>query len=115
MGQKCEFARDIYTDAILPNNSLVAEINGKYTDHWLWNWIGSPSHCLSKCFQWPRLITVCIGVFLGTYGMLPGWLLRGSTHASHASLAIALAYFLVFTVVGIIILNGRLSRLKRKS
>ena len=68
-----------------------------------------------KASAWPRLITVCIGVFLGIYGMLPAWLLRWSTHVSHASLAIALAYFLVFTVVGLVMLNGKLSRLKRET
>ena len=60
-----------------------------------------------KASAWPRLITVCIGVFLGIYGMLPAWL--------HASLAIALAYFIVFTVVGLVMLNGKLSRLKRET
>lgn len=65
--------------------------------------------------RWPRLITVCIGVFLGTYGMLPAWLLRGSTHVSYASLALAVAYFLVFSLLGVFMLNLKLSRLKRES
>jgi uncharacterized membrane protein len=65
---------------------------------------------------WPRLITVCFLVFLSAFGMLPAFLLRWkSTQSSNTSLALAVAYFLVFTVVGVVMLSGKLSRLKRES
>jgi predicted tellurium resistance membrane protein TerC len=64
---------------------------------------------------WPRLITLCFSVLLGIFGMLPAFLLRKSTHSSHASLALTVAYFLVFSLVGVFMLNLKLSRLERES
>jgi hypothetical protein len=68
-----------------------------------------------KASAWPRLITVCFLVFLSTYGLLPAFLLRWkSTQSSNTSLALAVAYFFVFSLVGVFMLNLRLSRLKRE-
>jgi hypothetical protein len=66
--------------------------------------------------RWPRFISVALTILFCVIGMTPAFLLhRNLLEGTKLVAAMSATYFLIFSVIGVVALSGRLSRTQNTS
>jgi peptidoglycan/LPS O-acetylase OafA/YrhL len=70
--------------------------------------------CYRRIPGWPRQITLVVMVIFSIIGLTPFFLLhRGLIEGTKLTALMSTAYFIIFSVIGVVALSGKLSRAQR--